>query len=98
MVDLGQELAAALEYTGQGAPRVTAVGGGELARRIRQIAEEHGVPTIEDERLVALLATVPLGEEIPESLFVAVAEVLAYVFAMDAQATYPGSSGQPQSR
>ena len=72
--------AVALRYNGSGAPRVTASGHGETARRIVEIAEAHRVPTRRDEELATLLAQVPLGEEIPEALYVAVAQVLVYAY------------------
>jgi len=77
------ELAAALYYSGAGAPVVTASGQGAIAARIRELALAHEVPLIENERLVALLCQVPLGDEIPQDLYVAIAEVLAYVYWLD---------------
>lgn len=74
---------AALVYAGVGAPRVVASGEGDIAQRIRAIAEAHGVPLHEDERLATLLCDIPLGDEIPETLYVAVAEVLAYVYRLE---------------
>lgn len=72
--------AIALHYSGKGAPRVTAKGKGELAEQIIAIAREHDVPIQEDEQLVSLLAQIDLGEEIPELLYIAVAEVLAFAY------------------
>lgn len=76
----GSFLAVALEYGGQGAPRVVASGEQILAERIATLAREHGIPVVSDYGLIGLLSQVPVGEEIPEALYVAVAEVLAYVF------------------
>lgn len=65
------------------APRVIAKGRGELALRIRQGAQEHGVPTVESPPLArALYATTQLGREIPVPLYVAVAQILAYVYQL----------------
>ena len=62
------------------APRVLAKGRNALARRIREIAREHGVPIIENKPLArALHAAVEIGEFIPAELFDAVAEVLVYL-------------------
>ncbi len=72
--------AVALEYDGESAPRVTAKGEGELARRIIEIAREHGVPLRDSPELVELLRRVPLGEEIPAALYYAVAEVIAFAY------------------
>ena len=72
--------AAALHYGGVGAPTVVAKGEGELAARIEELARQHDVPLVQDAVLTNLLARVPLGDEIPEYLFVAVAEILAHLY------------------
>lgn len=72
--------AIALYYDGHNAPNITAKGQGALAEEILRLAEEHGVPIHEDAALAQLLLKIPLGEEIPEALYVAVAEVLAFTF------------------
>jgi len=72
--------AIALRYQGHGAPRVSAGGSGLTAERILEIAREHDVPVHEDPLLTQALAQIPVGEEIPESLYIAVAEVLAFVY------------------
>lgn len=65
------------------APKVVAKGADALALKIRTIANEHNVLTLEAPRLArALYAHTELGDEIPEALYAAVAEVLAYVFQM----------------
>lgn len=76
------QLAVALAYDGTGAPRVVAKGGGETADRIIATALEHGVPLQPDADLVRLLAQLDLGEEIPRPLYVAVAHVLAFAWAI----------------
>lgn len=75
--------ALALQYDGVGAPRVTAKGLAEVADRIIALAEEHGVPLYEDPQLAAALSHLELGEEIPELLYLAIAEVLAFVYDLD---------------
>lgn len=72
--------AVALQYDGLGAPRLTAKGQAELAERIIALAQEHQVPLYEDEQLAAALAHLDLGDEIPELLYMAIAEVLAFVY------------------
>lgn len=72
--------AAALEYKGVGAPRVVAKGEGHIAARIEQIALENDVPLIQDKLLANVLVNVPLGDEIPENFYFAVAEVLAHIY------------------
>ena len=65
------------------APRVTATGKGEVAKRIIELAKESGVHIQEDENLVELLSKIPLGEEIPTELYQTVAEVLAFVYKVN---------------
>ena len=67
-------------------PTVVAAGRGEVARRLVEIAAEHGVPVREDKDLAALLALVDLGDEIPVELYQAVAEVIAFVYRVGAEA------------
>ena len=74
---------AALTYSGGGAPRLVAKGEGELADRIRATAEEFGVPGVEEAGLAQMLCQIPLGDEIPPALYVAVAEVLAHIFRIN---------------
>jgi flagellar biosynthesis protein len=74
------DIAVALHYDGSNAPTVTAKGRDQLARRIMQVAQEHGVPLHEDEYLVQFLSTIELGDEIPENLYRAVAEVIAFAY------------------
>lgn len=63
------------------APMVLALGERLVAERIRELAKEAGVPLVENKVLArALLATAKVGETIPMDLFVAVAEVLAFVY------------------
>lgn len=75
-----RQLAVALEYTGDGAPRVTAKGAGQIAETILKTAAEHDIPLRSDHELVELLAQLPLNTEIPESLYRVVAEVIAFAY------------------
>ncbi len=75
-------LAVALHYTGNGAPRIVAKGGGQVAERIVQTAREHNVPLQEDAALASALARLELGREIPRELYVAVAHVLAFAWTV----------------
>jgi flagellar biosynthetic protein FlhB len=80
-----QRLAVALRYhPGEmAAPRVVAKGAGFLASKIREIAREKGIPLVENKPLAQLLyRLVAVGQEIPETLYRAVAEVLAYVYRL----------------
>jgi flagellar biosynthesis protein len=79
----GAEVAVALRYdASEGAPRVTASGEGLVARNIEALAEQAGVPLYRDPQLARLLAQVDLGDEIPRALYVAVAEVIAFVWSL----------------
>jgi flagellar biosynthetic protein FlhB len=63
------------------APRVLAKGTDLVAANIRRIAEEHRVPVFESPRLArALYRSTDLNKEIPQGLYVAVAQVLSYIF------------------
>ncbi|WJW74549.1 EscU/YscU/HrcU family type III secretion system export apparatus switch protein [Thiohalobacter sp. IOR34] len=83
------ELAIALQYSGEGAPRVTARGQGALAERIIELAREHDIPLQENPPLVQALAHLEPGEEIPPALYLAVAEILAFAYHLSGRA--PGT-------
>ncbi|MDZ7642546.1 MAG: flagellar biosynthesis protein FlhB [Desulfurivibrio sp.] len=76
-------LAVAIKYNAltMKAPEVLAKGAGVVAGKIKEIAQEHQIPVVEDKPLAqALYQNVEIGDSIPENLFQAVAEVLAYVY------------------
>jgi flagellar biosynthesis protein FlhB len=76
-------LAVALKYDSKVAPApiVVAMGARKLAERIRAIATSHQVPIVENKPLAqALMATASVGRPIPPALYVAVAEVLAFIY------------------
>lgn len=76
-------IAVALKYdpAEADAPVVLAMGERKMAQRIKEIAREHDVPLVENKPLArALFATAKVGAPIPVELFVAVAEILAYVY------------------
>jgi flagellar biosynthesis protein len=79
--------AAALRYSGDGAPAVTAAGRGLIAERILEEARKAGVPIREDKALAEALSGLELGTEVPEDLWVAVAQALAWAYRLDVQAT-----------
>lgn len=88
--------AVALHYDGQRAPTVLATGTGELAEQILAIAKKHGVPLHEDPELIELLAQLDLGEEIPEALYRAVAQVIAFAYYLSGK-TPPSPLKPPSS-
>ncbi len=73
-------LAVALQYDGENAPKVTAKGAGDIAKQILAIAREHDVPLQDNPELVNLLSKIELGDQIPEALYLAVAEVIAFAY------------------
>lgn len=74
-----QKVAVALKYDAPTAPRVTAIGRGELAQRIIETAQANGIPLTDNPALAEALSKIPLDQEIPEALYRAVAEVLSYI-------------------
>jgi len=77
--------AVALAYqTGDLAPRVVAQGRGLVAEEIIARAREHGVAIHESKELVSLLLQVDLDDHIPPNLYRAVAELLAWLYRVEA--------------
>ncbi len=76
--------AVAMRYdrTKENAPRVVAKGEGIVAENIIKVAELHDLPIRRDEDLVELLSKVEIDREIPEKLYVAVAEVFRFIYTM----------------
>jgi flagellar biosynthesis protein len=84
-----REVSAALRYTGTGAPKVVAAGRGHVAGTILTRAREAGVPVHRDPQLADSLAALALGDEVPEELWTAVAQVLAWAYSLDRGGNYP---------
>ncbi|HEV3087054.1 MAG TPA: EscU/YscU/HrcU family type III secretion system export apparatus switch protein [Candidatus Elarobacter sp.] len=80
--------AAALSYDpiGPEPPEIVAIGRGLTAEEIVRIARENDVPIHQDAGLVEALAKLEVGRSLPRELYAVVAEVLAFVYAVDAQA------------
>ena len=80
--------AVALRYkpTEDSAPRVVAKGQGQIAQKIIEIAQEHGVHIHEDPDLVEVLAALELGSLVPEELYGALAEILAFIYRLNRRA------------
>lgn len=76
------DIAVALHYDGESTPRVTARGKGAVAEQIIERARQHNIPLHADEGLANVLAKVPLGNEIPRELYLAVAEVIAFAYSL----------------
>jgi flagellar biosynthesis protein len=84
-----QRRATALKYEGAGAPKVTASGQGLIADKIVAVAREAGVAVRQDAALAEALAGLELEREIPEDLYTAVAEALAWAYSLDLKARRP---------
>ena len=79
-----RSLAVALKYApGDTAPKVVAKGRGLIAAEIIARAREHGVYVHESAELVALLSDVDLDDRIPPALYIAVAELLAWLYQVE---------------
>lgn len=75
--------AIALQESDTSAPVVVAKGDQLLADEIIRLAHENDIPVYEDPGLTQALAQIDLGEEIPELLYRAVAEVIAFIYHLE---------------
>jgi flagellar biosynthesis protein len=93
-------IAVALHYNanGSGAPRVVAKGGGQIAEKIIETAREHNVPLQEDAALATALSKLDIGREIPRELYLAVAHVLAFAWAVAGKNGMSGSAMEQPHR
>jgi flagellar biosynthesis protein len=80
--DVKRQLAVALHYDKTGAPRVVAKGKGTIGAKIIELAKAHDIPIEVNEVLAGALSHVEIGDEIPEELYKAVAEVLIFVLRL----------------
>ena len=65
------------------APKVTAKGSGLLAQKIIELAQKYGIPIKEDPLLIQILSQLDFYQEIPPSIYVVVAEILAFVYSVN---------------
>lgn len=80
--DNADKRAVGLKYDGKDAPTVVAKGFGDLADDIVALAKENGVLVHEDPYLSELLARMDLGQEIPDSLYYVIAELIAFSYVL----------------
>jgi flagellar biosynthesis protein len=66
-------------------PRISAAGRGKIAEKILQLAQENGVRIRRDKDLTEMLAQIELDSPIPSEAFMAVAEILSYVYRANGQ-------------
>ena len=78
-----EKKAVALKYNRQkdGAPKVIAKGKGLVAQKIIDLAKEHDIPIKDDPDLIEVLSSLDIDQEIPSEIYVAVAELLAFVYS-----------------
>lgn len=79
--------AVALKYEAakRGAPEVVASGRGRIAEQIMALAKAHGIYIKQDPDLVEVLSRLDIGDAIPPELYAVVAEVLAFVYRVNAK-------------
>ncbi|MCU0595272.1 MAG: EscU/YscU/HrcU family type III secretion system export apparatus switch protein [Desulfobacterota bacterium] len=65
------------------APKVTAKGRGRVAEKIIELARQHHLAIQEDPDLVEALSLLDLNQEIPEDLYIVVAELLAFLYTVN---------------
>ncbi len=70
---------------GKEIPRITAAGRGKIADKIIQLAYENGIKVREDRVLAEMLAKIEIDSPIPSEAFMAVAEILSYVYQANGQ-------------
>ena len=75
--------AIALSYDGEKAPTLAAKGDEELAQAIIQLALQAKVPIYENAELTQWLSKLELGDEIPQALYLTIAEILAFVYKLE---------------
>jgi flagellar biosynthesis protein len=96
MANNARQIAVALAYqTGQAAPKVVAKGRGLLAEAIIARAHDAGVYVHESPELVSLLMQVDLDQHIPPQLYLAVAELLAWIYRLENGMTAPPITSKP---
>lgn len=85
-----EKLAVALKYDKESgeAPKVVAKGRGEVAKNIVERGKESGIKSVENPLLAKDLMMLELQEEIPEALYQAVAEVMAYIYRLDSESKW----------
>jgi len=77
-----QAIALRYDHEKENAPKVVAKGKGITAQKIIEIAHEHDLPIREDADLIELLSKVEIDHEIPENLYIAVAEVFKFIYSV----------------
>lgn len=82
-----EAVALSYDHEKDAAPKVVAKGKGKVAENILKKAQDYDIPIQEDPSLIQLLAEINVNDSIPEQLFEAVAEVFAFIYRVDRQAS-----------
>jgi flagellar biosynthesis protein len=80
---LNAKQAIALSYDGKTTPTIAAKGDDELAQAIIELALKAQVPIYENAELSQWLSNLDLGDEIPQALYLTIAEILAFVYKLE---------------
>jgi flagellar biosynthesis protein len=84
------DMADTLQYDGKNTPKVTAKGAsGISAEEMLRVAEQNNIPLQTDPELSRILAQIPLGDEIPRELYLAIAEVIAFAYGLSSKISDP---------
>ena len=67
------------------APKITAKGKGKVAQKIIELAKKHDIPIKDDPDLIEVLSSLEIDKEIPSEIYVAVAELLAFVYSINSK-------------
>jgi flagellar biosynthesis protein len=81
--EVREAVALAYDPAEEGLPQVTAKGKGELAETLVDLALRHGIPIKYDPDLVNVLSQLEEGQDIPDELFLVVAELLAFIYRVN---------------
>lgn len=79
----GNFFASAIKYDPMSNPRIVARGNGVFAKQITQTARHHNIPVLEDFSLSKKLSQIPLGTDIPENLYFAIASLFGYILELE---------------
>ncbi len=80
MKKIKKAVALKYDFKKQQAPKVSAKGQGEVAKKIIKLANENDIPIKEDKELVEMLSQIELNKQIPPNLYKAVAEVFSFIY------------------
>jgi flagellar biosynthesis protein len=83
--DPQQAVALRYEAKKDQAPKLVGKGRGHLAEKIIELAKHHNIPIRQDKNLIQILCRLDLNQEIPDNVYQAVAEILAFVYRLSSR-------------